>query len=156
MRCGKCGNFYIGEKQKDNVYYRCHTRNCTKGAVKESSIGAEVSRFLKPLELNEFEYRFLKQEMIKQSGNSEAEFELNYRRLQLLREQIKDRLSKLADAYVDNVFDKETYINKKNELLMEEQSVKEEITNLRKNSEQSATRFEEFLELLNSAYLSFN
>jgi DNA invertase Pin-like site-specific DNA recombinase len=36
--CSKCQNLYIGEKKKGNVYYRCHTRNCTKGAVLEEAI----------------------------------------------------------------------------------------------------------------------
>ena len=153
--CGKCRNFYIAEKQKGQIYYRCHTRSCTKGTVKEDLIDSEVLKFLKPLELNELEYRFFKQETLKQSENNETEFEANYRHLQLLQEQIADRLSKLADAYVDGVFDKETYLNKKNGLLLEEQGLKEKLTNLKVNSDEATKKLDVFLELLNSAYLSY-
>src|SRR5215213_4605416 len=153
--CAKCQNLYIAEKQKGEIYYRCHTKCCTKGTVREELINAEVLRFLKPLELNDLEYQFFKQETLKQSENSETEFESNYRRLQFLLEQITNRLSKLADAYVDEVFDKETYIQKKNKLLIEEQELKEQLSNLKANSDEETKKLDAFLELLNSAYLSY-
>ncbi|HLM61278.1 MAG TPA: hypothetical protein VK308_10770, partial [Pyrinomonadaceae bacterium] len=49
----------------------------------------------------------------------------------------------------------ETYINKKNQLLLEEQDNKERLANLKINSEESGKKMEEFLELANSAYLSY-
>lgn len=153
--CGKCQNFYIAEKQKGETYYRCHTRNCTKGTVREDSIDKEILKFLKPLELNDLEYHFFKQETLKQSVNGEAEFEADQRRLQLLREQAAERLSKLADAYVDGVFDKETYINKKNKLLLEEQELKGKLSNLKANSDAATRKLDTFLELVNSAYLGY-
>jgi DNA invertase Pin-like site-specific DNA recombinase len=153
--CGKCRNLYIAEKQKGEIYYRCHTRNCTKGTVREDLIDKEILKFLKPLKLTDPEYQYFKQETVKQSENSEAEFEINYRRLHLLREQAAERLSKLADAYVDGVFDKETYIQKKNQLLLEEQELKEKLANLKTNSEEATKKLDAFLELVNDAYLSY-
>ena len=153
--CGRCQNFYIAEKQKGEIYYRCHTRNCTRGTVKENLMHAEVFKFLKPLELNDSEYQFFKQETVKQSRNSEAEFEADNRRLQLLLEQTGDRKSKLADAYVDEVFDKQMYILKKNKLLLEEKSLKEKLSNLKANSDDATQKLDAFLELVNSASLSY-
>lgn len=153
--CAKCQNLYTAEKKKGHIYYRCHTRKCTKGTVKEDSIATEILNFLKPLELNDLEYHYFKQQILRQSENSEAEFEVNYRRLHLLHEQIGDRLSKLADAYVDGVFDKETYTTKKNQLLLEEQEIKEKLSNLKANSDEAAKKMDAFLELVNSAYLSY-
>ena len=153
--CGKCRNLYIAEKQKGEVYYRCHTRLCTKGTIREELLENAVIMTTKKLQLDDFEYDYLKQEALKESETSEADLDADYKRLQILREQIKDRLSKLADAYVDNVFDKETYIEKKNELLLEEQSIKEKIMNLRQNADEAFKKLEAFLELVNSAYLSY-
>jgi hypothetical protein len=153
--CSKCQNLYIAEKQKGEIYYRCHTRGCTKGTVRDDLINSEVLKFLKPLELTDLEYKFFKQETFKQSENSEAEFEANYRRLQLLHEQTTDRLSKLVDAYVDGVFDKETYVSKKNELVLEEQSLKEKLSNRKVNSDEANKKLDAFLELVNSACLSY-
>ena len=123
--------------------------------VREELIENEVIKMVKQLQLNDFEYRYFKQQTLKESQTSEAEFEANYRQLQLLQEQIKDRLSKLADAYVDGVFDKETYLQKKNNLILEEQSIKEKLINLKQNSDEVIKRLEAFLELVNSAYLSY-
>ncbi len=153
--CLKCHNFYTAERQKGEVYYRCHTRQCTKGTVREDLIEKEVLEFLKPLELTDPEYNFFKQETLKQSETSEADFEADYRRMRLLLDQTADRQSKLADAYVDGVFDKETYINKKNELLLEEQSNKEKLANLKASSDEATKKLDAFLELVNSAYLSY-
>lgn len=153
--CAKCRNLYIAEKQKGAVYYRCHTRNCTRGTVKEAVLEKEALKLMRKLRLNDLEYRYFKNESQKTSQNTEAAIEAGYRRLELLKDQIESRLSKLADAYVDGVFDKQTYTMKKNELLKEEQSVREQITNLRQNIEQSAKKMEEFLELLNCAYLTY-
>lgn len=153
--CAKCQNLYTAERQKGEIYYRCHTRNCTKGTIKENSVDQEVLKFLEPLELSPLEYRFFKQEALKQSDNRQAEFEINHRRLQILQEKIKDRLSNLADAFVDGVFDRETYIQKKNQLLIEERELKEKQSNLRANSDEAAKKLDVFLELVNSAYLSY-
>lgn len=155
LNCDKCRNLFIGEKRKDYVYYRCHTRNCTKGAVREETIDIAAIRLFKKLQLNSKEYRFFKQEILKESGNSQSEYETNYNRLRLFQEQIKDRLSKLADAYIEGVFDKATYISKKNALLTEEHSNKEKLANLKQRSDETANRLDAFLELVNSAYLSY-
>jgi site-specific DNA recombinase len=153
--CGKCRNFFIAEKQKGHIYYRCHTKNCTRGTVKETVLEKEVIKTMKKLELSDFEYDYFKQEIIKLGQRSEADFDVDRRRLQMLEEQIRGRLSKLADAYVDEVFDKETYTNKKNELLLEEQSIKEKMRNLRHNSDEAVKQLESFLELVRTAYLSY-
>lgn len=155
IHCGKCRNLFIAEKRKGHVYYRCHTRNCTRGAVKEERIEVAAISFLKRLQLNSKEYRFFKQQIIKVHGKSQTDYETNYNRLRLFQEQIKDRLSKLADAYVDGVFDKETYISKKNALLEDRQSNEEKLVNLKQKSDEAANRLDAFLELVNSSYLSY-
>jgi site-specific DNA recombinase len=146
---------YIAEKQKGEIYYRCHTRNCTRGTIREELIDSGVIKILKQLELNDLEYDFFRQNTLKQNNNSKTEFEANYRRLQLLQEQITDRLSKLADAYVDGVFDEETYLQKKNQLLLEEQEIKEKLSNFKADSDEATKKLDAFLELVNSAYLSY-
>lgn len=155
LNCGKCRNLFVGERRKSYVYYRCHTRNCTKGAVREEAIENAAIKLFRKVQLNSMEYLFIKQQTLKESGNSQSEYETNYNRLRRFQDQIRDRLSKLADAYVDNVFDKETYISKKNELLAEEHSNKEKLANLKQKSNEAANRLDAFLELVNSAYLSY-
>ncbi len=155
ITCAKCRNLFIAEKQKGFVYYRCHTRNCTKSTTREETIDTEVLGTFEKLRLNNSEYRYFKQATIKESGKLKDELEAGQKQIRLNQVKLKERLSKLADGYMDGVFDKETYIEKKNELLFEEQSLKEKLTNLSVSFDEAARRMDTFLELVNSAYLCY-
>jgi site-specific DNA recombinase len=153
--CAKCKKVYIAEKQKGEIYYRCHTKDCSKGTVREDKIENEVLGILKGLKLNDMEYRYFKQATHKQNAQKEFALQQNQRQLRLLQDNLAERFSKLADAYMDDVFDKETYIKKKNQLLIEEQSLKEKLANQNTDCDKSAKKLDLFLELVNSAYLSY-
>ena len=155
INCRKCGNILIPEKQKIYIYYRCQTRNCTRGAIREDSIDREVLRTLGKLIMNAAEYRFFKAAALSETNHWRVECKVKTKQMHLQLEQIKDRLSKLADAYVDGVFEKGTYVQKKNALLMEERAVIEGLSELDRGPRASAKRIDEFLELVHSAYLSF-
>jgi len=155
IRCQSCGNLLIPERQKGLIYYRCHTRNCQRSTLKEETIDKELLRNFKKMQLTDEEYLFLRQESVKESNNQLSEMETTRKQLLLQQDQIKDRLSKLADAYVDGVFDKETYLEKKNALIFEEQAIKERFANFNSNNQEVLKRFDAFLELVNSAYLSY-
>ena len=68
---------------------------------------------------------------------------------------IENRLAKLADAYVDEVFDKETYFAKKNELIIKQREIKEKLESKRANETEHCNQLQEFLELVKSVYLSY-
>lgn len=155
ISCESCQNRLIPEKQKGNVYYRCHTRECRRGAIKEAVIEGELLQKLEKMRLTDEEYDFLRQVIAKENRKLSNETENRRKQLVLQIEQIAERLSKLADAYVDGVFDKETYLEKKNALVFEQQSIKEKLTDVRNNTEEIVKRFDSFLELANSAYLSY-
>jgi site-specific DNA recombinase len=155
IRCRNCRNLFIPERQKTYVYYRCHTQSCRRGMLKEETVEAELFRLFDKMQLTPAEYRFLRKESAKEDSKALAELETTKRQLLLSRDRIKDRLSKLADAYVDGVFDKEIYLEKKNSLIFEEQSVKEKLNKFKEHNAETTKRFELFLELANSAYLSY-
>jgi site-specific DNA recombinase len=51
ITCARCGYRLIGERQKGNVYYRCHTRNCPTLTIREDVVQATIQRHLMPLGL---------------------------------------------------------------------------------------------------------
>lgn len=153
--CLNCKKLLIAEKQKCYVYYRCHTRNCRTGPFKEEIIEKEFKLTLERLNLSELEYTYFRQETFKQGIKSVLGVETKQRQMKLRLEQIKARSSKLADAYVEGVFEKDTYIEKKNELIVDEQSTREKLSKLSLNYDEASKRLEVFLELLNSASLSY-
>lgn len=156
IRCAKCRNLLIGELQKQNIYYRCHTLGCTRSCLKEEIVIEALGRELRKLELTSGELRLYRDESIRLFGkwNDEAEIALD----ELLRRQqkIKDRQTRLLDSYMDGVLEKNEYLERKGRLIYEEQEVRPQVSEFGKNSESVPSKFEEFLELANSAYLSFN
>ena len=154
--CKNCRKLLIPERQKKtHVYYRCHTRSCRGGILKEETVDAELTRLFRKMQLTQFEYRFLRKEASKENKKLLLEFEAARRQLLLQQEQIKERLSRLADAFIEGVFDRDTYLEKKNALVFEDQSLKEKLENLPDNNREFIKHFDAFLELANDAYLSY-
>jgi DNA invertase Pin-like site-specific DNA recombinase len=154
VRCSFSDSTLIGETQKGHIYYRCHAKGCAQKSLREEHIERAFTTTLKQLQFNEVEDGYLQSEINQMDGLTSDFKEAQQKNLQLQHEQIKERLSKLTDAFLNGVFDQAAYIEKKNSLLLEEQSVKE---NLIKLDQEDVTlqKVKSFLELVNNAYLSY-
>lgn len=153
--CRFCNHFLIAEKQKGNIYYRCHTKSCPQKTVREDRIEAELIETYKRLQFTDDEFEYLLTESNQLVSKEPTRIEAAEKQFALEMSAIEVRLGKLADAYMDGVFDKETYVAKKNELILRQQEIKE---NLRIDALRSADleqQFTEFIELLRSVYLSY-
>lgn len=75
--------------------------------------------------------------------------------LNMQLEQCRRRLSKLTDFFVDGLIDQEIFINKKNNLVIEERKLQEEVNGFDEIQRMALSRAEQFLELANQAYLSY-
>ncbi len=153
--CKECQNILIPEKQKGHIYYRCHAKNCPQKTIREELIEVELLEIYRKLAFNQVETALMRQEIedYKRSEPSKAEAMKNQLLMNL--EQINTRLNKLADAYVDEIFDKETYLQKKNQIILEQQQIRQQLQRITANSGDTIKQVEEFLELLNKAYLSY-
>jgi hypothetical protein len=69
--------------------------------------------------------------------------------------QIQNRLSKIIDAYIDGVIETDSYQQKKNLLVMEENAAKRLLENLDESGHKIIQRVEGIIELVNSAYVSY-
>lgn len=156
IQCAKCQHLLIGELQKGNVYYRCHSPGCMKSCLKEEIVNEALSRELRKLELTSDGFRFYRDESIRLFGEWKDESEIARGELFQRQQKIKDRQARLIDSYVDGVLEKNEYLERKGRLVYEEQDVRSQMTELGKNVESIPSQFDEFLELANSAYLSFN
>lgn len=119
MRCAACGYSLIAEKQKGHVYYRCHTRSCSRVCIRED----HVTGFLRASAPN---FRFSEAEWSAAQSDLERFFE-NYskdtagrlRALSLSIAAVDERVHRVTDAYVDQLIDKQTYVERKERLLGE-------------------------------------
>jgi DNA invertase Pin-like site-specific DNA recombinase len=152
--CDACQKNLIPETQKGHIYYRCQTRECPEKTVREEVAETAFVGALQRLRFSDDELRYLGAERYNSLRLSSYHEEDQRKALRLRLEQIRVRLSKLADAYIDSVLDQEMYVHKKNSLLLEEQTVMERLENL--GSEGNIReRVEGFLELANKAHLSY-
>lgn len=74
--------------------------------------------------------------------------------MKLRLDQIKDRLNRLTDAYLDQALDKTMFEERKKSLLFEKKTVEENLANQSDNESRGPNRLEKFLELLGSVSLS--
>ncbi len=155
LTCESCRYKLIAETQKGYIYYRCHTEECSQKTIREEMIEKELLFYFKRFEFNEQENRYLRRAVKSKYGELEV---LKQNRLQTLRlqlEQCQERLSKLTDFFVDGVIDQVLFIQKKNSLVIEENKLREELANFDEIQKTALTRAEQFLELVNRAYLSY-
>jgi site-specific DNA recombinase len=155
INCRSCKNLLIAERQKGNVYYRCQTKPCPQKTIREEIVENELLQIYEKLQLTEEEYEHLKIEAANFLKEEPKRNEAVRKRLLMELSNIETRLAKLADAYVDEVFDKETYFAKKNELIIKQKEITEKLKSKSRNETDWRKQFEEFLELLKSVYLSY-
>jgi site-specific DNA recombinase len=155
ITCRSCKNLLIAERQKGNVYYRCHTKNCLQKTIREEIVENELLQIYQKLQLTDEEYSYLKCEALNYLNEEPRRNEAVRKQLLMEVSNTEARLAKLADAYVDEVFDKETYFIKKNELVLKLKEINEKLKSKSRSESGWHKQFEGFLELLKSVYLSY-
>jgi hypothetical protein len=151
VTCQGCGYSLIGERQKGHVYYRCHKRTCSTRAVREEVIDSAIQQALAHLRFEGDETRYIEywfkqarpeQERIHRQALEEC-------RLQL--DQIRSRVGRLTDAYIDGGVDRELFEERKASLLLEEAGAKDKLRHLEGGYQETLTKLEKFLELAKRA-----
>jgi site-specific DNA recombinase len=151
--CGPCGRILTGERQKGHVYYRCHSRGCAGRTFREEVLEQALLQAWPPLAATEEEKRRLLSELEALTAEERvaAEERLSKHRLQLAA--IKGRLARLVDALVDGALDKETF-NERKQQLLDDQAAMEALIST--SSEDTPTpALADMFELANSAQRSY-
>ncbi len=155
VRCRACDYNLIAEIQKGNVYYRCH-QGCLRSTFREEEIDRTVADALTPLGLDEEEREYARRWITTarlDKANSQAN-ELENCRQALA--QIRERLARLADAYIDGAFDQKILDEKRASLLFQEAGIKTKAADIEAGRSDSLTRLEEYLELTKASSNLYN
>ena len=155
INCRSCRNLLIAERQKCYVYYRCQTKRCPQKTIREEAIEEKLLETFEKLWLSDEEYDSLKKEAEKYLTEAPKQAEQVKKQLLMQFSNIETRLARLADAYMDEVFDRETYFAKKNELILKQREIKEKLEPESADEADFVKQFDEFLELVKSARLSY-
>jgi hypothetical protein len=75
--------------------------------------------------------------------------------LVIRQRSLKEKQSRLIDSYMEGIIGKDDYFERKQQLILEEHGMKEKIQAIGQSPENLTSKFDEFIQLANSAYLSF-
>lgn len=154
LSCATCQYSLIGERQKGNVYYRCHNKLCPNNSIREDAVGMEMARFFQKFNFNEKEVEYFKAKILKLKTTWATRQEDEARNLNMKLGQIKDRLNRLTDAYLDQALDKTMFEERKKSLLIDQKAAEANLADLIRNGNATPARLDNFLELAGSAGLS--
>jgi site-specific DNA recombinase len=155
LSCANCRYSLIGERQKGHVYYRCHSKQCSGTSIREETVEAEIVQLLQSLRFNDQEKQYFKARVLKLRETWATKREDETKSVRLRFGQIKDRLNRLTDAYLDGALDKTMFDERKNSLLLDQKAAEENLANLNINKPSLPERLEKFLELASNAWLSY-
>ena len=155
VRCGHCRYTLIGELQKGHVYYRCQRRPCSTKTVREENVHARVSPSMAKLTLDPLEIEYIRGWMEEQKAeeHTRCQQELHSARLRL--DEIRSRLGRLTDAFVDGSIEKSIFDTRKAALLGDEQRTQDVIRDLEAGNDRALERLERFLELVKNASIAY-
>jgi len=127
LNCAKCGRTFSGERQKGFVYYRCHTKGCTKGAIREEVIEDAVTAAIQNFEFSSDQLNSLSKR-VQSWKSSVLKIEQTGFKAEAL-EDVKQKMDHLLDAYLEKLIDKDTFEKRQAQLLLSEQVISEEMEN---------------------------
>lgn len=154
LTCAACHYSLIGERQKGHVYYRCHGKQCNSTCVREEAVESAVVQFLRLLLFSREEKEYFKTRIPILRENWTHKHVEEIKSVKLRLDQIRDRMNRLTDAYLDQALDKTMFEERKKALLLEQKAAEETLTGLKGSRGRGLERLEKFLELAGNALLS--
>jgi len=155
IRCGHCTYTLIGELQKRHVYYRCQRRSCPATTVREEAVESRVFPSVAKLTIDPLEMEYIRgwMEDARANEHTRCQQELHSARLRL--DEIRSRMGRLTDAFLDGAIEKPIFDTRKSALLNDEQKMREKIRDLEGGNDGMLDRIEQFLELVKNAPVAY-
>jgi len=154
LACATCRYSLIGERQKGHVYYRCHTPDCPKTSVREEPVRARLVEYFERLRPIEDEKEYIKEWIARRRATWKERREDEARSINLRLGQVKERMNRLTDAYLDQVLDKTMFEERKTTLLHDQKALEESLSAVTRADHGTPDRLQEYLELALNAWQS--
>jgi len=151
LRCAECNRTLTGELQKGHIYYRCHTPECRTKTVREERVEAAVLSCFESLRLDEEELELINTLLCEAQQEAEVLRQKAIEAYRLQLDQLRARVGRMTDAYVDGALDKEAFEGRKGDLILQEATIKEKLRLLEDYSAKAINRLENFFELVKTA-----
>jgi DNA invertase Pin-like site-specific DNA recombinase len=155
LRCKSCAYLLIGESQKGNVYYRCHTYRCPTTSVREDFVDRALRHKMLDLRVVPEDEQKLLQWAEAFDNGSESEKANQRHGLELSLERSKERLLRLTDAFLDGAIDRAVFDNRKNALLVEQAGLEERLHNFDEPGLSFVKKMSQYLELARTLFFLY-
>lgn len=154
ITCASCGYSLIGESRKGHVYYRCHTPICPTTSLREERIDEVFRATFSTVQPTPEFIALLEAEARSLRTNWHALEAQRRDHAGMQLQQIKHRLERLTDAYLDNLIDKTAFEERRLALVAMQKDMA--FREAQQSADPAATydRFHEFLGLASSLSLS--
>jgi len=151
IRCALCNQTIMAEVQKGHTYYRCHTSGCRTKTVREERIEEAIAQTFAPLRLNGEEMAYVRRWFAWKRAHQQEDGERQVEACNLQLSQIRDRLSRLTDVFLDGAIDKAMLDERRTVLLADQAGLKQRIVDLEAGTNAALVSLEKFLELIQTA-----
>jgi site-specific DNA recombinase len=161
VRCAVCKYSLIAERQKGHVYYRCHNRPfktpavCPPTSIREDQIESAIVGVLDSLELSDEEMK-LASDLIRQRHMNLEQQDMQMKNaLTLQQNQLRNRISHLADLLLDGTIEKSLFETKQQALFVEQARIEERLKDIGCGGETTMRQLEKTVELAKSPSLLY-
>jgi predicted transcriptional regulator len=151
IRCALCGQTAMAEVQKSHTYYRCHTKDCATKTIRQERLEEAISQAFVPLRFSHDEIAYARRWFKWKRDHRQEDSRRQIEACNLQLAQIRDRMVRLTDAYIDGAIDKTLLDERRSALLMDEAALKQRIVDLESGSDATSAKLEKFLELVQTA-----
>jgi len=155
ITCEPCGRSLIAERQKGNIYYRCHRRSCIGSNIREKDIETAIWDKLQGLNLTPEEIACIDDILAKKREDEGAMAEAEVQAAKLRVAALNERQNRLTDAYVDGALDRVDFEQRKAALLMERCDLEHKLSRAEAGYSESLQGIERKVELVKHASLLY-
>lgn len=155
LKCALCGYSLIAERQKDHVYYRCHTKGCAVKTMRQELIEQALGHQIRDMSIKPKHRVALQARIEELVGHHTQGASARKQALVLERDRIQARVDRLTDLLLDDVLDEEAYRTKKRSLLDRLLQINEKLQQPDADAERILQRIWRYLELAETAWLSY-
>ena len=134
LACGSCEMGVTAEKQKGHVYYRCTRKSkamkCIEPYVREEELDNQLSDLLISYSMPNDWAQDLQARLAKDEQKNQTASGVFVANAQTKIQSLQSKLQRLLDGYLDQDIDRDTYVEKKAELMSEKKSLEEQSSKL--------------------------
>jgi len=158
IQCGLCNKSLIAERQKGNVYYRCHTPECPTKTVRQEIIENSLLDYFSRFKMSDAEIQQLESILSENTKRNLAERDALKKESMLNITQLQARLDLLTEKLLDGIIDNEIYNEKKISILNQIAESKDKMSDLEEKQapEKDISELAKLLNSLHSVYLDAN